>query len=102
MKKLLLLLVLSLSGISASAQMAYTPVEGNLTDVRVAFGSLAPTPLRGRRTESILEGQPATPELFERAEQAADEEVRPISDVRGSDCYRRALARVFLRRLLDG
>ena len=33
---------------------------------------------------------------------AAEEEVSPISDVRGSACYRRGLTGVFLRRLLSG
>jgi len=80
--------------------VAHTPRDGRLTDVRVAFGSSAPTPLRGRKTETLLEGQEATDEILERAARAAEEEVSPISDVRGSDCYRRALVGVFLRRLL--
>ena len=80
--------------------LACTPRNGLLTDVRVAFGSSAPIPLRGRKTEAILEGQSLTPELAERAAVAAETEVSPISDVRGSDCYRRTLARVFLKRLL--
>jgi carbon-monoxide dehydrogenase medium subunit len=80
--------------------LAFTPRNGLLTDVRVAFGSSAPTPLRGRKTEKILEGQSLTPDVAERAAGATEAEVSPISDVRGSDCYRRALARVFLKRLL--
>jgi CO/xanthine dehydrogenase FAD-binding subunit len=80
--------------------VAFTPRDGLLADVRVAFGSSAPTPLRGRETERVLEGARAEPEVIERATRAAQDEVSPISDVRGSDCYRRALAGVFLRRLL--
>jgi CO/xanthine dehydrogenase FAD-binding subunit len=80
--------------------IAFTPRDGLLADVRVAFGSSAPTPLRGRETERVLEGARAEPEVIERATRAAQDEVSPISDVRGSDCYRRALAGVFLRRLL--
>jgi len=82
--------------------LAWTPREGKLTDVRVAFGSLAPTPLRGRKSESVLEGGSVSPELFDAAVRAAREEVSPISDIRGSERYRRQLAGVFLRRLLDG
>lgn len=85
-----------------TAGLAFTPREDLLTDVRVAFGSSAPIPLRGRKTEAVLEGQPASRELSARAARAAEEEVSPISDVRGSECYRRALAGVFLRRMLDG
>jgi len=80
--------------------LAFTPRKEALTDVRVAFGSSAPVPLRGRETEAALEGQRATPEVVERAARAAEAEVRPISDVRGSDCYRRALVGIFLKRLL--
>jgi CO/xanthine dehydrogenase FAD-binding subunit len=82
--------------------LAYTPHEKTLTDVRVAFGSSAPVPLRGRKTEAVLEGQRPVPEIFDHAARVAEEEVSPISDVRGSDCYRRALAGVFLGRLLRG
>jgi CO/xanthine dehydrogenase FAD-binding subunit len=82
--------------------LAYTPREDRLTAVRVAFGSSAPTPLRGRKTEAVLEGQPPTPEVVESAARTAEQEVSPISDVRGSECYRRALAGAFLRRLLRG
>jgi CO/xanthine dehydrogenase FAD-binding subunit len=80
--------------------VAYTPRRGAIEDVRVAFGSSAPTPLRGRACEAILEGASLTPEVIEQAARAAENEVSPISDVRGSDCYRRALVGVFLRRLL--
>jgi CO/xanthine dehydrogenase FAD-binding subunit len=82
--------------------VAFTPRDEHLTSVRVAFGSSAPTPLRGRKTEAVLEGQCPTSEIVERAARAAEEEVSPISDIRGSECYRRALAGVFLRRLLRG
>ena len=81
--------------------LAFTPRDDVLTDVRVAFGSSAPIPLRGRKTEQVLEGQQPTPELAQQAARAAEAEVTPISDVRGSDCYRRALVGVFLKRLLN-
>lgn len=80
--------------------IAFTPRQEAMTRVRVAFGSSAPVPLRGRETEAALEGRPPTPEVVERAARTAEAEVRPISDVRGSDCYRRALVGVFLKRLL--
>ena len=81
--------------------LAFTPWNGLLTDLRVAFGSSAPIPLRGRKTEQVLEGQKLTPEIAESAARAAEAEVTPISDVRGGDCYRRALAGVFVKRLLN-
>ena len=81
--------------------VAITPDDGVLGDVRVAFGSSAPVPLRGRETEAALEGRPATPDVVENAARVAEREVRPITDVRGTECYRRALAGVFLTRLVQ-
>ncbi|MEN8150609.1 MAG: xanthine dehydrogenase family protein subunit M [Planctomycetota bacterium] len=81
--------------------VAFTPRDGEMTDVRVAFGSLAPVPLRGRQTEAALEGKALTPETIDAAAEAAATEVSPIDDVRGTADYRRALAAEFLRRLLD-
>jgi CO/xanthine dehydrogenase FAD-binding subunit len=80
--------------------LAFTPTRQVLERVRVAFGSSAPTPLRGRKTEAVLEGQRVTPEVVERAARTAAEEVSPISDIRGSECYRRALVGAFVKRLL--
>jgi len=82
--------------------LAFTPRDGRLENVRIAFGSSAPTPLRGRETEAVLEGQRLAPQLVDRAAQAAEREVSPISDIRGSERYRRALAGAFVRRLLHG
>jgi CO/xanthine dehydrogenase FAD-binding subunit len=71
-----------------------------LRDVRLAFGSVAPTPMRAPRTEAVLEGQPIDAALFEAAAGIALEEVHPISDVRASDWYRRELIHNMLKRVL--
>jgi CO/xanthine dehydrogenase FAD-binding subunit len=84
-----------------TAGLAFTPRDRALTDVRLAFGSVAPTPLRGRETERALEGRALTPEVVEAAARTAHDEVSPISDIRGSADYRRALVAEFVRRLLD-
>ncbi|UCF69362.1 MAG: FAD binding domain-containing protein, partial [Acidobacteriota bacterium] len=81
--------------------VAYTAREGRLSNVRVAFGSSAPTPLRGRKTEALLEGKILDPPLVEQAARTAEREVSPISDVRGSVEYRRALVGTFVARLLS-
>ena len=89
-----------MSATTSGARGAFTPVRDHLEQVRVAFGSSAPTPLRGRKTEAVLEGRRGTPEVVERAARTAEEEVSPISDIRGSECYRRALVGAFVKRLL--
>ena len=82
--------------------LAFTPDGDALRDVRVAFGSLAPVPLRGRETEAVLEGATLDDAVLAAASAAAANEVSPISDVRGSAAYRTVLATEFLRRLLRG
>ena len=71
-----------------------------LRDVRVAFGAVAPTPIRAPRTEAALEGRVPDAETLETAAQVALEEVRPISDLRASEWYRRELIHNMLKRAL--
>jgi CO/xanthine dehydrogenase FAD-binding subunit len=71
-------------------------------DVRVALGSVAPTPIRARATERLLEGSRPTPETADRAAQALAAEIQPIDDVRSTADYRRAVAvRVFHRLIRE-
>ncbi|MFQ5844440.1 MAG: FAD binding domain-containing protein, partial [Planctomycetota bacterium] len=68
---------------------------------RVAAGSVAPTPLRLRRVEALLEGRPITPAVAAEARAAAAAEVAPITDVRATESYRRRIAGVFVERALS-
>ncbi|MBU6471253.1 MAG: xanthine dehydrogenase family protein subunit M [Alphaproteobacteria bacterium] len=90
---------LDISTISIAAGMRR---EGNvMRDVRIAFGAVAPTPIRAPRTEAALEGRAADVAAIEAAAQAALEDAMPISDVRASDWYRRELIRNMLKRVLS-
>ncbi len=82
--------------------LAHSLDGGLLRQVRIAYGSCAPTPLRGCKTEAVLEGQHLTPQLITVAINAAGQDICPISDIRGSENYRRTLVGEYLRRLLDG
>ena len=73
---------------------------GDPFEQRVAFGAVAPTPIRAPRTEAALEDRAPDAATLEVAVQAALEEVHPISDVRASDWYRRELIRNMLKRIL--
>lgn len=76
-------------------------VDGEaLTNVRIALGAVAPTPVRVRKTEKMLEGQQLTDDLVEAALASLGEEISPIDDVRGSAWYRRHLARTYLQEAL--
>lgn len=70
------------------------------TDVRVALGSVAPTPIRAAATEAALEGSQPTPEVADRAAEVLAGELTPIDDVRSTADYRRMVAARVLHRLL--
>jgi carbon-monoxide dehydrogenase medium subunit len=68
--------------------------------MRIAFASVAPTPLRARQAEAALAQAGAGVGGVEAAVAAALREIRPITDVRASLAYRRHLVQVLLRRAL--
>ena len=84
---------------SAPAPAATGTIVG-WRDVRLAFGSVAATPIRATTTEAILEGARLTAETAERAIAALAAELQPIDDVRSTAAYRREVACRVLRRLL--
>jgi len=70
------------------------------TGVRIVLGAVAPTPIRAKRAEAALEGQILTEALAEKVGQLAAEEAKPISDVRSSADYRRAMVGTMTKRAL--
>jgi xanthine dehydrogenase iron-sulfur cluster and FAD-binding subunit A len=76
--------------------------EGDrVTACRLAFGSVAPTPLRAVKTEALLAGQLFSEGLVAEAAQAASEEVIPIDDVRSTAWYRRQAVKVMTHDALN-
>lgn len=80
----------------AQASVTVLALEGN--QYRVAFGSVAPTPLRGERIEELLNGKELTDELVEQATKLVAESITPITDIRGSKEYRTFMTEVMLER----
>lgn len=69
-------------------------------EARIVLGAVGPTPIRARRAEAALVGQPISEEPIARAAAIAAEEARPISDIRGSADFRRHLVTVLTQRTL--
>ena len=88
------LLTLSPSAGSGQAQ------DNRIKRARVALGAVAPTPIRARKAEAVLEGNTASGALFAQAAEIAASEASPISDQRGSAEFRRHLVRVVTERCL--
>jgi xanthine dehydrogenase small subunit len=78
-----------------------TLVDGSITEARVAYGGMAPTPKRAAATEISLVGARAdTPSTWAAALKALAEDFSPISDMRASDDYRQEVARALLAKAL--
>lgn len=65
---------------------------------RIAFGAVAPRPLRGARVEELLKGKMLTAEVIQEAKHLAEEEISPITDIRASREYRTKMIAVMLER----
>lgn len=70
------------------------------SDVRVALGSVAATPIRATGAEAVLEGARPTPETADAAAEALAAELHPIDDVRSTADYRRTVAARILHRIV--
>lgn len=74
---------------------------GRIAELRLAAGSVAPTPVRLRAAEDAVRGQAPGPETAALAGSLAAQGVEPIDDVRSTAEYRRfALERVVRRMVL--
>jgi len=68
--------------------------------VRIALGSVAPTPIRAEAVEAALEGRHWDPAVVDQAVTALRTSIAPIDDVRSTAAYRREAACRVVRRLL--
>jgi CO/xanthine dehydrogenase FAD-binding subunit len=75
--------------------------HGQLRQVRIALGAVAPSPLLARNTMSILEGSNITDSAIEQAAAIAMEECDPIDDIRSTRVYRRAMVGELLKEGLN-
>ena len=81
--------------------LAWRDVGGEgWSDVRVALGSVAATPIRATKTEAILNGHHPIPAVADEAAETLASELAPIDDVRSTADYRRTVSARILHRLL--
>jgi xanthine dehydrogenase small subunit len=82
---------------------AHLPMNGGrIAGARVAYGAMAPTPMRAKSVERALEGRSLDEAGISSAIAAAAEGTSPGSDAIASAWYRREMVAVHLRRLLLG
>ncbi len=83
------------------ATAVVTVVDGTVTDARIAMTALSPTIRRVAEAEAALVGSDGGADAIEAAGAAVAAAATPISDVRGSADYRRAMAAVIARRAIE-
>jgi xanthine dehydrogenase small subunit len=90
-------------GISILSIAAHLPMAGGrISNGRVAYGAMAPTPVRARGVERALEGKALDAAAIAAARLACAEGVKPATDAIASEWYRREVLPVHLGRLLSG
>ena len=67
---------------------------GVVTEARIAFGSIAATPIRIKPIEAAMIGKPIDPTVADQLQ------IQPIDDIRSTAAYRTTVARKVLRRIL--
>ena len=67
-----------------------------IQDMRLAFGSVAPTVVRATATEALMRGQQLTSQSATAAVDSLAAEISPIDDIRSTARYRRFVARQLL------
>ena len=68
---------------------------------RIAAGSVAPVPLRCRRTEEFLAAQTISPAVIEQAKAFIRQEISPITDIRSTRDYRTLVTENLLGDFLE-
>jgi len=74
--------------------------NGRIADMRLAFGSVAPTVVRASRAETIARTDDLTPSRVDEALAALRAELTPIDDIRSTARYRARVAENLLRDFL--
>jgi len=65
---------------------------------RIAFGAVAPIPVRAKKIENLLNGKKLDDVLIEKAKEIVSQEIAPITDIRASKEYRMHTAKVMFER----
>ncbi len=71
--------------------------EGTIADAHVAAGGVSPIPLYLKETSAFLRGKRIKAETIAEANEIIQSEISPISDVRGTESYKRLLLRQLFR-----
>ena len=82
--------------VGVAVLMSLDHADGVCAELKIALGSVAPTPMRARRAEEVLRGKRIDDKLIEQTAQVAAEETEP----RSRADYRRKMSKVLVREAI--
>ncbi|MCX8193150.1 MAG: xanthine dehydrogenase family protein subunit M [Nitrososphaeria archaeon] len=71
--------------------------KGVVEECRIALGAVAPTPLRISKAEEYLRYKSINEENLRVVQEIVAEEIKPITDVRSTEWYRREVSKILVR-----
>lgn len=87
--------------VSVGASVELEANGDRIRGARIALGAVGPTPIFAREASQLLIGKAPGPEAYDLAAKAAQAISSPIDDMRGTKEFRRHVAGVLVRRVLE-
>jgi len=89
---------LDLAVVGVASVLTMDSTLSKCEDIRIVLGAVAPTPMRAKKAEAVIRGNDLSDSVINEAAKIAAEECSPISDVRGSEWYRRQVVEALVKR----
>jgi CO/xanthine dehydrogenase FAD-binding subunit len=83
-----------------SAAVVLSIEDGKFSDIRIALGSVAPTPIRVLEAEDFLKDQEVTDTVISKAAKIVQSGIKPISDLRSTADYRTDITGVAFKQAI--
>jgi carbon-monoxide dehydrogenase medium subunit len=91
-----------LSVVSIATHLILDPADPDLCkEIRIAMGSVGPTPLRSKRGEDIIKGQKIDDTVIAEVAKVSSEDAQPTGDMNGSEEYKREIVKVLVKRAIE-
>lgn len=92
---------LAISVVNTGVFIEVDPKTRAINEARIALGSVAPTPIRIKKAESLLLGKVLSPTLLKDVTSVVASEIKPIDDIRSKAEYRRDVAGELVKRAVE-
>ncbi len=92
---------LAISVVNAAVNVETDPEKKIIKNIRIAVGAVAPTTRGLNELEELLKGKEVSEETFKLAQEKASELVKPITDIRGTEEYRKQVTGALVRKALQ-